>query len=82
MGFSNVIFEGDALHIVKLINNSAQELSVVGNLIEEAKLATKRFLQCKVENVMREGNLVARFLAKSAILIEEDLYWVFTINEK
>ena len=76
MGFTNVLIEGEALYIIKLINQADQDLSGIGNLIEEAKTATRKFLLCRTHHTKKEGNSVAHSLAKLTLLLEEDLFWI------
>ena len=64
MGLTNAILEGDALNIVNQINLNSQDLSAVGNLIEEARFMRRNFQMYQIKFVRREANVAAHVLAK------------------
>ena len=76
MGFTRIILEGDALMLITKILQAQPSLSVIGNLVAAAKDLMKQFNWSKIQHVQREANEAAHCLAKNALSIEEDLYWV------
>ena len=75
MGFSKIILEGNTLTVINQIYQVAHNLSVIGNLTDEAKMLMKNFIFCRVQHVRREANLAAHTLAREALNIKEDLYY-------
>ena len=76
MGFTAIILEGNALSVINKINQPSPTLSGIGNLIEDVKNMMKLLKGCKVQHVKREANEATHLLAKSACLVEEEVYWV------
>ncbi|KAL6992130.1 hypothetical protein U1Q18_010238 [Sarracenia purpurea var. burkii] len=70
MGLSKVHLEGDALSIIKAINNPKRDMSFIGGLIEAIKTLVKIFQEFRCSHVKREGNSVAHSLAQKALLLE------------
>ena len=75
MGFINLVLEGDALGIINMIKLVSTDLSLMGNLVDEAKLKT-RFISGFVEHVKRKVNKAAYVLARAALYIAEDVIWI------
>ena len=76
MGFTRIMLEGDALSVITKILQSEPSLSDIGNLVDAAKDLMKSFNGCNVQYVRREANEAAHCLAKSALSLKADLYWV------
>ncbi|XWS36443.1 hypothetical protein CRYUN_Cryun20dG0086400 [Craigia yunnanensis] len=75
MGFYNVENEGDALGVIKKIQEKEADMSPIGVLIEEARV--RKSLQfCKFTHIGRLGNMVAHMLAKHGLELEEDRFWM------
>ena len=74
--FTRIMLEGDALFVITKILQFEPSLSEVGNLVDAAKDLMKSFDRCKVQYVRREANEAAHCLAKSALSLKADLYWV------
>ncbi|XP_059431643.1 uncharacterized protein LOC132165167 [Corylus avellana] len=75
LGFSNVMFEGDALTVVNAINSTRSCESSYGHFVEDVKrymsdLATSSFV-----HVLRGANSAAHNLAKEACTHVTDKYW-------
>ncbi|XVF03089.1 hypothetical protein REPUB_Repub04eG0230600 [Reevesia pubescens] len=75
-GCRDIVLEGDALHIVNLLNHNEVDTSFIGNLILEGRMRLRRFGNHTVSHSRRETNLVAHLLAKAAIASKNDLYWI------
>ena len=73
MGFTKVQVEGDALNVIRSINQEDGDMSALGNIIQEAKIAKRRFLECKLIHTRREGNKAAYETAKHAVLSYSDI---------
>ncbi|XWS57894.1 hypothetical protein CRYUN_Cryun09bG0212400 [Craigia yunnanensis] len=66
MGFQDIELEGDALSIIKLMKSHGDDLSIVSNLIKEAKCISLSFHSCIFMYARRKRNIVADSLAKYA----------------
>ena len=76
MGFTRIILDGDAFMFINKILHPYPSLSRIGNLVEDAKNLMKNCRKCKVQHVKKEANEAAHLLAKCALTVDEDLYWV------
>ncbi|XVF21851.1 hypothetical protein REPUB_Repub12eG0125000 [Reevesia pubescens] len=76
IGCRNIVLEGDALHVVSMLNHSEVDTSYIGNLIFEGRTRLGRLGNHTVTDSRRDANLVAHLLAKSAIASKNDLYWI------
>ncbi|XVF26612.1 hypothetical protein REPUB_Repub14bG0033400 [Reevesia pubescens] len=76
MGFQNIILEGDALHIVQLLNQNTTILSDVGNLVNEGRIRMRQFKEIKVQHVRMEANFAADGVANHVLATMENCYWV------
>ena len=65
-GYLSVHVEGDALNVIKSINQGNVAFSAMGNLIQEARAIKSRFQVCKVMHIRRDGNKVAHAVAKES----------------
>jgi hypothetical protein len=64
--FQDVIFEGDALQVVKEVNSDKHCSSYYGHLVEDVKQGLKRLKSAKFSHVRRSANVSAHELAMVA----------------
>ncbi|XVF85388.1 hypothetical protein PTKIN_Ptkin17bG0113900 [Pterospermum kingtungense] len=76
LGFTDIILEGDALSIVKGINDVGEDLSPIGVILQEAKQRKTSFRQCQVVHVARSANNVAHMLAKFGLTCDVERIWI------
>jgi ribonuclease HI len=76
MGFSRMIFEGDALVVIKALNSDAVCWSRYGHVMDDSRILLKDFSQVSVQHVGRSANRAALLLAKYALSSPSDLFWV------
>ena len=76
MRFTRIILEGDALSVITKMMQTEPSLSDVGNLGKVVKDLMKSFSWSKIQYVRRETNEVAHCLAKNALSLKNDVYWV------
>ena len=62
--------------VINKVLQPCSNLSNIGNLVDEVKGLMKNFRWFRVQHTKRETNAAAHLLAKSALTLEEDLYWV------
>ncbi|XWS18113.1 hypothetical protein CRYUN_Cryun32bG0013900 [Craigia yunnanensis] len=74
MGFHDIELEGDTLSIIKLMRSHGDDLSIVSNLIEEAKIIYLSFHSCIFMYAGRKRNKVADRRAKYGLDVQNDLY--------
>ncbi|XP_062014374.1 uncharacterized protein LOC133730884 [Rosa rugosa] len=73
VGFSNLEVEGDALSVINALQESSEDYSSEGHLIDEVKSLFQSFHSCSSHFVKREGNKVAHRLAKEALKVCQPL---------
>ncbi|XP_024164232.1 uncharacterized protein LOC112171254 [Rosa chinensis] len=71
LGYTSLEVEGDALSVVNALEDSSNDLSVEGHIIEEVKSLVQLFHVCSGHFVKREGNNVAHRLAKEAMKLSQ-----------
>ncbi|XVE98980.1 hypothetical protein REPUB_Repub03eG0156400 [Reevesia pubescens] len=76
IGCRDIVLEGDALHIVNLLNQNEVDTSYIRNLIFEGRTRLGKFGNHTATHSRREANLAAYLLAKSAMVSKNDLYWI------
>ncbi|XVF29969.1 hypothetical protein REPUB_Repub16aG0017000 [Reevesia pubescens] len=77
LGMTKIVLEGDSLTIIKKLQQSLeQDLSPVGNLIDEARQKMHAFRYCCSIHTKRQGNLAAHTLAQQGLRVDEEMYWV------
>ena len=64
MSFTDVEFEGDALTVIKKMQEGEADFSTIWNDIEEARNRVSTFRNCSFKHVGRKGNEAANKLAK------------------
>ncbi|XVF24760.1 hypothetical protein REPUB_Repub13aG0155000 [Reevesia pubescens] len=74
MGFHNVIFEGDALKVINLLNSPMDDLSHIGNLIIDGRMKMKAFRAAEIKHIKRDANFDADLLAKYALVNKSNMY--------
>ncbi|KAF5447381.1 hypothetical protein F2P56_032936 [Juglans regia] len=67
-----VVFEGDALSVIKAVNDTEASWEWHGQLVEDIKGNSKNRSNWTVTHTYRECNSVAHFLAKSSLLVNEE----------
>ncbi|XVF84612.1 hypothetical protein PTKIN_Ptkin17bG0051100 [Pterospermum kingtungense] len=77
LGFTRVVFEGDALSIIKRLRHTLPDLSAIGAIIEEARLLKSRFLFKKFIHVSRDATQATHTLAKTglALMVKKYKIW-------
>ena len=76
MGFQNIEVEGDALSIIKQLQELEANYYIFGNIIEEARSKARGFSFFFFNLVGRDGNQVADTLTKLGLTVDNDLTWV------
>ncbi|XP_042958198.1 uncharacterized protein LOC122293794 [Carya illinoinensis] len=76
LNFENVIFEGDALAVVKAINGERESWEWYGQLVEDMKGVLKNRKRWSVQHVFKEGNQVAHHLFKVSLSFIEEQIWM------
>ena len=74
MGFTQVLFEGDALTIVKAINSTTSCDSMYGHFVEDVKRHKSDLLLASFRHVVRGANSATYTLAKEACTHVTDLH--------
>lgn len=67
LGFSKVIWEGDALLVVQVLRRSSSNCSRCGHLIDETQTMLNRFHLWRVNHVKQHLNEAAHWLARNAV---------------
>ncbi|XP_059428671.1 uncharacterized protein LOC132162451 [Corylus avellana] len=75
MGFENVMFEGDALAVVKAINADGICESSYGHFVEDVKSFRREFTRASFIHVLRGANSAAHTLAKEACTHVTNIHW-------
>ncbi|XP_042972836.1 uncharacterized protein LOC122304642 [Carya illinoinensis] len=76
LNLTEVVFEGDALNIVKAVNNPETNWEWHGQLVEDVKDILKNRPMWKVIHTYRECNRVAHFLAKFSLTVNGEQIWI------
>ncbi|XP_024178802.1 uncharacterized protein LOC112184794 [Rosa chinensis] len=71
MEFLSIEVEGDGLSVINSFNDSFDDLSYEGHIIDEVKSLIQYFNSCSGHFVKLEGNRVAHRLAKEALKISQ-----------
>ncbi|KAK3194881.1 hypothetical protein Dsin_026191 [Dipteronia sinensis] len=75
-GFSPCIFEFDAEVVIRWINSSSHLESVCGAILSDIHFLNSEMVGACFDYVSRQGNQIAHLLAKNALLLSEDRYWM------
>jgi hypothetical protein len=75
-GCSQMVFEGDALNVIKALQQSQPCWSPWGQLLDVTRSRLNAFLQFQLQHVRREANHAAHYLAKLAVKQLCDCVWL------
>ncbi|MBA0857829.1 hypothetical protein Goshw_017895 [Gossypium schwendimanii] len=67
MGLRRVIIEGDVLSIIRRVQTTKEDRSVICSYIHDIKTLSRVFEECRFKKVFRSGNGVAYELAKEEV---------------
>jgi ribonuclease HI len=73
-GYRHVCFKGDALSIVKEVNNTYPCESSHGHFVEDVKIGLLSFESSRFSHVKREANMAAHVLAKQVCNHATDVF--------
>ncbi|XVE91255.1 hypothetical protein DITRI_Ditri20bG0139100 [Diplodiscus trichospermus] len=76
MGFQRIVLEGDALAITNRLKSGEKDLSTLGAVIEDIKHMANEFQFCCFQFGRRCANRAAHLLARNALEVDHDMYWV------
>ncbi|XP_042958163.1 uncharacterized protein LOC122293740 [Carya illinoinensis] len=76
LNITEVIFEGDALKVVRAVNNPESSWEWYGQVVKDIKEVLRNRTSWKVIHAYRESNCVAHFLAKFSFTVNEDRIWM------
>ncbi|XVF44660.1 hypothetical protein PTKIN_Ptkin02bG0141800 [Pterospermum kingtungense] len=74
----SMVLEGDALNIIKSLNQRESDHSPIGILLDEARLKKTSFNCCGVSHTNREANNAVHTLAHYGLRLGEDVTWFET----
>ena len=76
-GFYRLIIEGDNSTVTHAISSSAENNSLLGNVVDDIRHLIRGLHWAAVCCIRRSGNRVAHVLAQHArFSLDEDLYWL------
>ena len=76
-GFYRLIIEGDNSNVTHAISSSAENNSLLGNVVDDIRHLIRGLHWAAVCCIRRSGNRVAHVLAQHArFSLDEDLYWM------
>ncbi|XP_059450890.1 uncharacterized protein LOC132181669 [Corylus avellana] len=75
MDYQNVVFEGDAMEIVRALNNEGNCWTTYGQIVNAAKAEIVQHTGWVVQYVSRLANRVAHRIAKAAFMYGEGREW-------
>ncbi|XP_042974745.1 uncharacterized protein LOC122306382 [Carya illinoinensis] len=73
IGVSNLVVEGDAIQVIRLLSGSVLDCSYGGLVVEDAKRELNTFATWSAIHTRREGNKAAHTLARNALTLSNDL---------
>ncbi|KAL4312649.1 hypothetical protein GQ457_01G024910 [Hibiscus cannabinus] len=76
LGFRSVQVEGDSLSIIKKLNATTMDRSLISPIISDIQSLRGSFDNITFSFVGRQGNMVAHELVKLGILLTEPMYWM------
>ncbi|XP_059428517.1 uncharacterized protein LOC132162279 [Corylus avellana] len=76
LNLRQVILEGDALEVVSVLNMEGGWLGNYGQILQDAKNLLGRCLEWRASHTPRDGNKVAHSLAKLALAIDQEIFWL------
>ncbi|XVF87834.1 hypothetical protein PTKIN_Ptkin18bG0152500 [Pterospermum kingtungense] len=75
-GFHEIILEGDALGVIKRLQSSNVDRSMIPHQIEEGRMKMSSFSHSKLQHVPRTSNEAAHQLAKLSPNLLYDCIWM------
>ncbi|KAK8675446.1 hypothetical protein V6N13_033512 [Hibiscus sabdariffa] len=79
MRFSEVIIEGDSLTVVKKLNSTIHDSSIIAPVIVDIKDLAKSFSSISFHFVRRGANKVAHTLARGSRLVQGPCFWTGSV---
>ncbi|KAK9047296.1 hypothetical protein V6N11_053143 [Hibiscus sabdariffa] len=76
LGFRSVQIEGDSLSVIKKLNSTAMDKSIISPIIGDIKALSVNFVSVTFSFVGRRGNVVAHELARVGLQFPEPRYWI------
>ncbi|XP_024178051.1 uncharacterized protein LOC112183967 [Rosa chinensis] len=76
VGFKKLEVEGDALTFLNVLNDSSDDHSSEGHILDEVKQLLKSFISCSWRFVRRDCNKVAHRLAKEALKLSQPWWFI------
>ncbi|OMO89542.1 hypothetical protein COLO4_19706 [Corchorus olitorius] len=76
MGFRRIVMEGDALTVIKKINENTTDFSPIGAYIADLKTSRCWFETCSFVHVGRQGNQAADRLANLGKTLVDEQVWI------
>lgn len=74
-GYRDVIIEGDALTVIKILRDSDEDRSLTGHLLVEARTLVQQFRRVEIKHAYREANTLAHQVARKALHIPAPVLW-------
>jgi hypothetical protein len=81
MGLENCIFEGDALEVIKAINQEEPCKGVISQIVKDIKTLLLQGGSWEMKHTRRGANGAAHLLAKTGLQISEAQIWNNTLPE-
>lgn len=75
-GFHSISLESDLLQIVTALNGASMDMSLIGPIIEDAKVFLFSIAEATTSHIRRQANFVAHRLARFALHSGGDNIWV------
>ncbi|XP_035543621.1 uncharacterized protein LOC118347698 [Juglans regia] len=76
LNIQRAIFEGDAKSVITAVHREAEDLSLVGFIVEDIKFSFHRRPDWQLLFVFREKNIIAHILAGKALSFKEKIVWI------
>ncbi|KAK9008855.1 hypothetical protein V6N11_080332 [Hibiscus sabdariffa] len=76
MGFSSVIIKGDSLTVMKKLNTSNSDKSIISPIVHDIKVLARDFDSISFRFVRRDANNAAHVLAREFRFQQDPLYWI------
>ncbi|GLT26160.1 hypothetical protein SLA2020_012450 [Shorea laevis] len=77
--FDRIVVEIDCTSIDTAINNDHILNSSLSTILLDHKYLMTSFVVCQLQHVQRTGNLVAHELARRALQVDVDMFWLANI---
>lgn len=76
-GYSNILVEGECLHLVLSVNHSSRDHSITGIIIGDCKTLMKEIPGCCVNFYNRSTNRAAQLLVRAVNSMSDQGLWVY-----